>query len=193
MQKNTTPKTYFELSKSVVLDQYNLVKPLADITSYSSKTNPLITPILEKHTSSVFSIHFLAELQHIKDMSRVFYLAQAWDEKEILFLFKKGVRSFCVDNKTDLDIFLSVLKQNPLVHVSLFLRLRLKENTIRTEKYFVFGMKSKELNTTSQEIHESKLRSQITTLGVHMHRKTQNMAEWNYSEELSDELDKKTL
>lgn len=193
MQTKDTPLTYFKLSKKVALDHYAMVESLVDITSYSSKTNSLITPILEEHTSAVFSIHFLAELQHVKDMSRVFYLAQAWSEKEILFLFEKGVRSFCVDNKPDLDIFLSTLEKNPSIHVSLFLRLRLKENTVRTEKYFVFGFKSKELNQVIAQIHDSKLRSQIPTLGVHMHRKTQNMAEWNYSEDLSDELDNKTL
>ena len=192
-EKTQTPLTYFELSKSIALDQYHLIEPIVDITSYSSKTNSLVTPILEDNTEALFSIHFLAELQHVKDKSRVFYLAQAWNKEEILFLFAQGVRSFCLDNKPDLDLFLEILATQPEIKVSLFLRLRLKENTIRTEKYFVFGLKSRELNTCIQDIHASPLRSQITTLGVHMHRKTQNMAEWNYSEELADELDEKTL
>ena len=35
-------KPYFSISKSVVLEKYNIVKSISDIVSYSSKTNPSI-------------------------------------------------------------------------------------------------------------------------------------------------------
>ena len=67
----------FVLSKSKVLEQFNKVKQISDIVSYSSKTNPLVTAILEKESNCMFSIHAKEELKHINDKSRVLFLAQA--------------------------------------------------------------------------------------------------------------------
>ena len=64
-------KAKFVLSKSKLLEQYNKIEKICDITSYSSKTNPLITKILEEETNCWFSIHLKNELKNIKDKSRV--------------------------------------------------------------------------------------------------------------------------
>ena len=77
------PKPRFIVSKSKVVEQYDKVKSHADIVSYSSKTNQDITPILEKETDSMFSVHFTNELKHVTDKSRVIFLAQAWDNDQI--------------------------------------------------------------------------------------------------------------
>ena len=90
-------KPKFTLSKSTVLHQYNKLTPFADIISYSSKTNPLVTKILETNTNSMFSIHLINELQNIQDKSRVLFLAQAWNHNLITELYQQGIRWFAVD------------------------------------------------------------------------------------------------
>ena len=179
----------FILSKSKVLEQYDEVKNSCDLVSYSSKTNPLITGILEEHTDSMFSIHTLNELKNIKDTSRILFLAQAWNEKIIRGLINKGIRSFVVDNESDLDELIKCIDKNN-VEIALMLRLKLKENTLKTERYFVFGMDSDVINKRIKELRQNK---KIACLGVHFHRKSQNMSEWNLVYEISEALNEETL
>jgi len=219
----TNPK--FILSKSKVIEQYNKVKEVADIVSYSSKTNQVITPILETETKAMFTVHFINELKHIKNKSKVFFLAQGWTETQIQKLIDMGIKWFGVDNETDLDVFIKFLESNDLAEgnasndkkeindnlvnknnltnkkglfkegkINLLLRIKLKELTLRTERYFVFGMKSKTINQKIKEIKSNeKLKNKIGQLGIHFHRKTQNMAEWNYTYEVSQILDDDVL
>jgi ornithine decarboxylase len=179
----------FILSKKIVIEQYNKVKQLADIISYSSKTNQEITRILEKDTDSLFSVHFVNELKHIQDKSRVIFLAQAWDQQQIKELVDMGIKQFIVDNESDLDMLITFL-ENKETKINLFLRIKLKENTIRTEKYFVFGINAE---TTNKRIKELRNNKNIEKLGIHFHRKTQNMAEWNLKYEIENILDKETI
>ncbi|MAG77853.1 decarboxylase [archaeon] len=178
-------KPKFILDKEIALKQYKTVEDIADIVSYSSKTNPLITKILENNTSSMFSIHFKNELKHIKDKSRVIFLAQAWTQQDIKELIEQNISFFVVDNESDLDTLLTYLETNPK-KITLLLRLKLKERTLKTEKYFVFGMDSKTINKRMQEIDG-------ITLGIHFHRKTQNMAEWSLKYEIENLIEKETL
>jgi ornithine decarboxylase len=173
-----TPK--FLISKSVMLEQYAKVQAVADIVSYSSKTNSDITPILEEETECLFSIHTANELKHVKDMSRVLFLAQGWSNGQVDDLVNKGVQRFVVDNESDLNILVSYLEKSEK-KIELMLRVKLKENTLRTERYFVFGMPSK---MVSEKVRELVNNPKITSLGIHFHRKTQNMAEWNLQYEL---------
>jgi ornithine decarboxylase len=177
-------KPKFILSKKVALQQYNKAKSVADIVSYSSKTNPLVTPILEENSDAMFSIHFINELKHVQDKSRVLFLAQAWTEEIIGDLVQQGISWFAVDNETDLDILLGYLEKND-TEINLLLRLKLKENTLRTEKYFVFGMTSEVINKRMRELRRN---DKINKLGIHFHRKTQNMSEWNYQYEMPNIL-----
>ena len=170
----------FILSKKKVLEQYNKAKDAADFVSYSSKTNPLITPILEEETDCFFSIHMKNELKHIEDRSRVLFLAQAWTSNEIQELIDLEITHFTLDNETDLDTLLAFLKDKDN-KITLFLRLKLKEHSLRTEKYFVFGMASEVIKQRIKELQDHK---NIEKLGLHFHRKTQNMSEWNYKYEL---------
>ncbi len=188
-------KPHFILSISKVLEKYHKVKDVADFISYSSKTNPLITPILEENTDSLFSIHLTNELKHVQDKSRVLFLAQAWTEAEIKTLMNLRIVYFVVDNEVDLDMLLQFLEKNEVKNkINLLLRLKLKENTLRTERYFVFGMKSEVVNKRAQEIKNNlNLQSKINHLGIHFHRKSQNMSEWNYQYEIMHSLDEETL
>lgn len=181
--------TKFTLSRSKILEQYNKIKQLAGIVSYSSKTNPLVTPILEDNTDSLFSVHITNELNNIKDKSRVIFFAQGWNNNQIKELIEQNINFFVVDNETDLDILLDYLKNN-YVKINLLLRMRLKERSLRTERYFVFGMLSETIN---QRIKELKDNDKIESLGIHFHRKTQNLSEWNLKFELEQVLDKETF
>jgi ornithine decarboxylase len=182
------PKAKFILSKSKVLSQYNKVKKYADVVSYSSKTNQDVTKILEE-TDSMFSVHFVNELKHINDKSRVMFIAQAWDSTLINQLIEMGVKWFIVDNEYDLDVMVDFLKKND-VKINLLLRVKLREHTIRTEKYFVFGMGAAVVNSRIKELRGN---DNIHKLGIHFHRKTQNMSEWNLQYEVSNILSLESL
>ena len=179
----------FILSKKKIIEQYEKVKKAADIVSYSSKTNNDVTKILEEKTSCMFSIHLVNELKHVKDKSRVWFLAQGWTPEFISELISLGIKSFVVDNESDLDVLIGFLNDVD-IKIDLLLRLKLKENTMKTEKYFVFGMNSDIVNKRVRELREN---SKIGSLGVHFHRKTQNMAEWNLQYEISSVLEEEVL
>ncbi|MFP4645338.1 MAG: decarboxylase [Candidatus Woesearchaeota archaeon] len=183
-------RAHFTLSKSVILDQYDHVEKISDVVSYSSKTNPNVTPILEENTGCFFSLHLTNELENVKDMSRVLFLAQGLDEHLLGELFNKGIRNIAIDNEYDLKQFKKYLDTHDAHVERLFLRMKLKERSLRTEKYFVFGMESTRVN---EEIRELWATEKIASLGVHVHRKTQNIAEWNLKEDLYEYLDEDVL
>lgn len=186
-----TPR--FELSKSKAIEQYKKVQGLADIVSYSSKTNQEITKILEKETDCLFSVHFEKELKHVKNKARVLFLAQGWNNNQIKKLTEQGINRFVVDNERDLDELLEFLRCNK-ASVSLLLRAKLREQTIKTERYFVFGMDSATINKRIREIRNDKaLEGKIKVLGIHFHKKTQNLSEWNLQFELEQLLEKEVL
>jgi len=178
-------KPKFILSKKIVLEKYAKARELADIVSYSSKTNTIVTEILEDETYSMFSVHSISELKNIKDKSRIIFLAQGWNSGEINFLIEKGITFVVVDNIQDLETLKSFMI-NRKEKINLFLRLKLKENTLKTEKHFVFGFGSEYIN---KEILELKKLNFVGGIGIHFHRKTQNMAEWNLKKEIENVLD----
>jgi ornithine decarboxylase len=168
----------------------------------------------------MFSVHLTNELKNIKDKSKIQFLAQAWNKDIIKSLIDQNINWFVVDNLTDLNTFLDYIKENPInknnsnkdttnqespsnkettsketqnKKINLLLRLKLKENSLRTEKFFVFGIPSTIINQKIQEIkNNEKLNNQLN-LGIHFHRKTQNMAEWNLEYEISNLFTKETL
>lgn len=183
------PSPRFTLSKNVIIEQYRQAAEVADVVSYSSKTNPRVNPILEEQTDALFSVHMPNELKHVRDKSRVIFLAQGWTPEQITGLYEQGIRHFVVDNEFDLDILIAALK-NKTWKITLSLRLKLKENSIRTERYFVFGMPSEIIN---RRISELKGHPAIEKLGVHFHRKTQNVSEWKLKRDIEAVLTPETL
>ncbi|MBU5687812.1 MAG: decarboxylase, partial [Candidatus Aenigmarchaeota archaeon] len=97
-------KSRFIVSISKLLDQYKKLKDLGLEISYSLKTFPEISWILEEKTDSFFTIHMMESLTFIKDMKRVWFVAQAWDKQKIKELIDKGIENFIVDNETDLKM-----------------------------------------------------------------------------------------
>lgn len=181
-------KARFVLSKSKALEQYKIVRQLADEVSYSVKTNPELVKILES-TDSFFSIHFENSLEYIKDKGRVRFLAQGWNKGDLDLLFKEGVKSFVVDNENDLKVLVSYIEKNNH-KISLLLRMRMKERTIHTERHFVYGFHSEQINELVQKLKENK---NIGSLGIHFHRKSQNISEWEIKKELEEMLSRETL
>ncbi|MFA6460653.1 MAG: decarboxylase [Candidatus Woesearchaeota archaeon] len=179
----------FILHKSIMLEQYHKLTSISDKVSYSSKTNPQITPILEKETDCLFSIHLLNELKNVKDKSRIIFLAQGWTSQQIDFLLTEGIKFFVVDNLPDLQILLDRLN-NYNGKINLLLRAKLKENTINTERYFAFGINSIDLNRMVKEIRTNP---KIDQVGVHFHRKSQNLSEWELLEDFKDILEEENL
>ncbi|MGM5480817.1 MAG: decarboxylase [Nanobdellota archaeon] len=183
-------QAHFTLSKQVILEQYGRVEKISDVVSYSSKTNPKVTPILEEKTDCLFSVHLTNELKNVKDMSRVLFLAQGLNEHQLDELFDKGVRNLAIDNEYDLKQFKTYIETHDVTVDRLFMRMKLKERSVRTEKYFVFGLESTRIN---EEVRELWTNDKIASLGVHVHRKTQNIAEWNFKEDLYEYLDEDVL
>lgn len=179
----------FILGRKKLLEQYGLMSGLADFVSYSAKTNYEVARELESLTGCFFSLHSIESLDSVKDKKRVWFLAQAWDNNELEKLFEAGVENFVVDNEADLQTLLSHINGKSS-KISLLLRMRLKEHTISTGKYFVFGMSAEQINNLLPQLAKN---SNIAKLGVHFHRKTQNVSEWSLKEELEESLSEDAL
>jgi len=182
-------KSRFIVSKSKLLRQYQTLKDMDLIVSYSLKTFPEIAWVLEENTDSFFLVHMLQSLRFIKDMRRVWFLGQAWNFGSLNYLFDRGIKNFIVDNERDLRTLLKYL-ENRDDRINLLLRMRMKEHTIYTGKYFVFGMYSHQINDLIPKLRKNK---SVNELGIHFHRKTQNIGEWSIKEEISQALKKETL
>ena len=171
------------------MEQYRIIQSLADAVSYSAKTNYEVAKILESDANCFFSIHSVESIDCVSDKKRIWFLAQAWTFDEIKRLVERGIENFIVDNTSDLDALLSFLSSRDC-KVSLLLRMKLKENTIHTGKHFVFGMHSEEVNRLIPGLRKNP---KISSLGIHFHRKTQNLSEWSLRQELEDSLSKESL
>jgi|TARA_Y100000310_G_scaffold281663_1_gene302281 ornithine decarboxylase len=179
----------FVLSKSKVCEQYNKLNNLGVTISYSWKTNSEVGKILEKETNSFFSIHSLEEINEINDKSKIWFFAQAWNNNDIQDLINKGIRNFVVDNETDLKIivdFISIEK----IKINLLLRMKFQEQRVQTGKYFVYGLNTKTINNWILKLKNHKM---IDKIGIHVHRKSQNVSEWDLKYELEDSLSKEVL
>jgi ornithine decarboxylase len=172
----------FILSQSKVITQYNLLKKYCDTVSYSFKTNPEVGNILKEKTNCNFSVHSIDSVNQLNCTNRLWYFTQGLNKENVNELLSKGVTKYVVDNINDLNILLDNLYNQK---IDLLLRMKLKEHTIHTGKHFVYGMFSKKINELLPLLKQNK---NITKLGIHFHRKTQNVSEWNLLEELTDSI-----
>ena len=83
----------------------------------------------------------LNSLKKLSDFSRVWFFLQGNRFDEIKELFGLGVCCFVVDNFNDLKALLEFAKKNNK-RINLLLRLRVKERSIHTGRFFVFGFYS---------------------------------------------------
>ena len=174
----------FEISEQDVVDQYRYADQLVDQVYYSAKTNYDIVPILQDHTDAGFSIHFEDALTRTEEDNNIIYHASSVTEDKLSRLLTHGVDTIAVDNSADLDILESWLDTGP-DRINVFLRLQRRENTVETGKHYAYGMKSQQVNEALMRLNDYNA---VGQLGVHVHRKTQNVAEWRLREELSDVL-----
>ncbi|MBU0758272.1 MAG: decarboxylase [Nanoarchaeota archaeon] len=175
----------FILSRKKVLQEYNSIKKHADTVSYSYKTNKEVGKILLEETDSFFSVHSIESVEQLNSPERIWFFAQGWNKTLITRLIERKITRFVVDNDNDLNVLVEYLKRYN-VKISLLLRMRLKEHTVHTGKHFVFGMYSKKINELVPILKENK---SIKKLGIHFHRKTQNVSEWDLLEELKNSID----
>ena len=184
-----TDPAKFILSKEKLLEQYKIIEKLSDIVSYSAKTNYEVAELLEELTNCYFSMHSGESINKIKDKKRIWLFVQATDIEDLNNILNLGVENFVIDNENDLNLLLDYIKDKN-VKINLLLRMRLKENTIHTGKHYVYGMYSYQINSLIPKLRENK---NINKLGVHFHRKTQNISEWSLKYELENALSSDVL
>lgn len=173
-------KPYFLLSKSKVLEQYNKLASLGLHVSYSFKTNPEVAKVLESTVNCDFSCHTIKPIDIIKDSNKVWFFPQGWNKDDLKALLKKGVNKFVIDNIGDLKILDGITEK-----ITLLFRIKMKEHTIHTGKYFVYGFDTESANKLIIEYSKKPF---IKELGIHFHRKTENVSEWSIKEELIDSI-----
>lgn len=184
--ENKKPK--FILSKSKVLEQYNILKQLNLRISYSLKTNKDVAKILEQNTDSEFSTHSFEGLNYVEDKTKTWFLPQGWNEEQIQFLLNQKVTKFVIDNTNDLEKLKIIAQKNYEENkqkIDVLIRTKMKENTIFTGRYYVYGIDTQK---TNEIIKQLKQLEYINQLGVHFHRKTQNISEWDIYDEIQDSL-----
>ncbi len=177
----------FLLSKKVLKEQIEKLKSLGLKISYSYKTNREVGDILQTmpETSDIeFSIHAKEEIDMINDKNKIWFFLQAESIEEIKALFEKGINKFVVDNEIDLKILLDALNFSDK-KIWLGLRMKFQEHRVGTGKYFVYGMPSKKIN---ELLFELKNNEKIEKLGIHIHRKSQNVSEWEIKSELENSI-----
>lgn len=185
-----TNKPIFILSKNKVFEAYTKLKEVSDEVSYSWKTNPKVGEILNENETCFMSVHSINELKQVKNKGKCWFFGLAWNKKELDLLFNEyKQKNFVVDNLVDLEFLLNYIKNNNK-KINLLLRMKLKENTVFTGKHYVFGMRVKEIKNLIPKLVENPL---INKLGVHFHRKTQNVSEWSLKDEVVDDLGEEIL
>ena len=182
-------KAKFILSKKKVVEQYSKLTDLGVKVSYSYKTNNDVGHVLEELTDSEFSIHAAGEVDSISDKNKIWFFMQANGDDELGLIMDKGVRRFVIDNEIDLEVVLRVAKMKDVV-IDLLIRMKFQEHRITAGKYFIYGLPANRVNEIISEIKDDK---RIGKMGVHIHRKSQNAAEWEIKDELVDSLSVESL
>lgn len=180
---------YFTLSKQKLLSQLKILTDLNLEISYSYKTNRQIGDVLQDSSQVYFSIHAEEEITMIKDKSKISFFTQAESIEELTSIIKQGITTFVIDNTIDLENLLQAAHTCEQ-KINISIRMKFQEHRIGTGKYFVYGLPSAKVNELIQKLANNP---NINTLGIHIHRKSQNTSEWEIVEELKDSIDEDTL
>jgi ornithine decarboxylase len=179
----------FLLSRSKVLERYAFLKGICPTISFSVKTNPDVARVLEEGTDSLFSVHTVEGLGAVRDVRRVWFLAEGLGKESFQDLLGAGITKFVIDSASDLATFLDALSGSG-TEADLLLRMRFQETTVHKGRYFLFGMPHQEINRLVPELRKDR---RIGRLGIHFHRKTQNTGNWSLKDVLGDMLPAGTL
>jgi ornithine decarboxylase len=177
-------KSRFILSKKVLLQQYEKLKEYANLIAYSFKTNPIVGKVLEKMTDCMFLVCSYSYVNRIKEKSRIIYSLQGEENFQIKSLLDMGITKFVVDNENDLKKLLEEGRKIGRT-IDIFLRAKVREHTIYTGKYFVFGFSKEDLNRIIKELKKEN----FVNINIHFHRKTQNVGEWFLEEDFNEILE----
>lgn len=176
---------HFVLSRSVVKKQLEILKELGLHVSYSYKTNHEVGNVIQEFADdTTFSIHTKEEINMINEKSKIIFFLQAESDEEINYLLEQGIKSFVIDNETDLENLLNTAKKTNKT-INLSIRMKFSEHRIGTGKYFVYGLPSRKVNEIIQSLTNESI---INELGIHIHRKSQNTSEWEILSELQDSI-----
>ena len=162
----------FILDPKLVLAQYKSLQHLGEVW-YNLKTNPEVGRVLRKRTDTRFVVTGLGNLART-DPKRAVLLVQGETKDELKKVVDSGIHGFIVDNEPDLNNVLAATDDTRL-----FLRIKMKEHSIYTGKYYVYGMDWR---------RAVELVKGLDHVGIHLHRKTQNVGEWSLIEDLSPVL-----
>jgi ornithine decarboxylase len=193
MEQNYTEiqinKPIFILSKHKVWEKINLLKKHFDAISFSWKTNPIVGKILLEKNENMFSITSINELKQFlkqsSDVSRVLYFPFTLNQIDLEFLLKNKITNYVVENEQDLEKLINFVNtHNHKINIQL--RMKLKENTMFTGKHYVFGMISNQIQNWIPKLSENK---NVGNIGIHFHRKTQNVSEWSLKYEVEKSLE----
>jgi ornithine decarboxylase len=177
----------FVLYKSRIVEQYEKIKEISDIVSYSYKTNPFIGQIMEyllkdeiEKGNLWFSVNTKYTIFKKNLKPKILFFMQGESKEEVEKILNK-TNLFVVDNINDLNTLLSVIKEKNQ-KIILFLRMKIREHTVNTGKYFVYGFSKEKVKELLKNLSKEKL----ITLGLHFHRKTQNIGEWFLKEDFEE-------
>jgi len=190
--KKEIEQAKFVLSKKVLREQIKILEDLGLKISYSYKTNRVVGDIIQKlpECDNVdFSIHTKEGIEFIKNKTKVWFFLQAESQQEIEKLIDRDIKKFVIDNELDLNN-LGKAAEKIGSKISLLIRMKFQEHRIGTGKYFVYGLPSEKV---VELIEKLKGKSWLEKIGVHLHRKSQNMTEWEILEELKDSFSEKVL
>ena len=184
-------KPYFELSKKKLFENYKNLKKYCDTITYSFKTNNLVGNILEENFKECyFSVHSINEIKNMKIKKNINFFLLGTFENELKILFEKyNIKNFIIDNLQDLKILLDYIKKNNK-KINLSLRCKICENTMSHGKHYYFGMN---LNIVKENILKLSKNKNINKIGLHIHRKTQNVNEWRFDEEIFENIENEVL
>ncbi len=174
----------FIVSKQEIINKLKELDKIFDEVYYSYKSNPFVGKLISKITHKL-SLNHKNSIKGLdkKTLRNSLYYLQGESKKEIEEIVDKGLSKFIVDNENDLRNLLSVYDPNIL-----FLRVKYREHTFYTGKYFVYGMSWKKI---PEIVDKYKLKK--FELGLHFHKKTQNVGEWYIMKDLFDMFNKDFL
>jgi ornithine decarboxylase len=182
-------KPEFILTKSKVWGKISQLKEHFDDISFSWKTNPIVGKVLLEKNENMFSIISINELKQFlvqsTDVSRVLYFPFTLNQKDLEFLMEQNIRNYVVENEQDLEKLIEFVNKHDY-KINVQLRMKLKENTMFTGKHYVFGMTLNQIQKWVPKLDENKL---VGNIGIHFHRKTQNVSEWSLKYEVEKSLE----
>lgn len=162
----------FLLYPKLALEQFKSLQHLGEIW-YNLKTNPEVGVVLERDTNAKFVATGFGNLARVNP-KRAVLLVQGESKEELKIAVDSGVHGFIVDNEPDLNKLLDLTDDTRL-----FIRVKMKEHSIYTGKYYVYGIDWRRAVQLAKDMNH---------VGIHFHRKTQNVGEWSLVNDLKPML-----